>query len=228
MRRQYDAGGSHPLCSASLPRRKVKKAKCKNTRNTRRKEQHKAQLVDYPQRSCPCLKCFIKPWWLFKETCSLPCAQLLCHDNHLHPHTSVTAHACYLHLLQRQIKCKGLTALIHFHNLCSIFFKLSIKRHLLSCGRDVFFLEKKLLWPCGWNWDVIPDCAAVSPSCTQTQRNIYVEICEIQHRVATRVRKRELCVHACSRAVSQDQHHPGTMLLPHKRFRGFHRCEFFL
>lgn len=89
------------------------------------------------------------------------------------------------------------------------------------------FLEKKLLWPCGWNWDVIPDYAAVSPSCTQTQRNIYVEICEIRHRVAARVRKRELCVHVCSRAVSQDQHHPGTMLLPHQRFRGFQRCIFF-
>lgn len=34
------------------------------------------------------------------------------------------------------------------------------------------------------HWDVIPECSAVSPLCTQMQRNIYVEICEIRHRVA--------------------------------------------
>lgn len=84
------------------------------------------------------------------------------------------------------------------------------------------FLEK-LLWLCGWNWDVIPDYAAVSPSCTQTQRNIYVEICEIQHRVAPGSGDVS-CV--CMPAVSQDQHHPETMLVLHKRFRGFHWCIF--
>lgn len=42
----------------------------------------------------------------------------------------------------------------------------------------------------------------------------------------TWVRRRELCVHACSQAVYQDQHHPGTMLVLHKRFRGFHWCIF--
>lgn len=45
------------------------------------------------------------------------------------------------------------------------------------------------------HWDVIPDCSAVSPSCTQMQRNIYVEICEIRHRVAPRVTTRELYMH---------------------------------
>lgn len=34
------------------------------------------------------------------------------------------------------------------------------------------------------HWDVIPEYSAVTPSCTQTQRNIYVEICKIRHRVA--------------------------------------------
>lgn len=60
------------------------------------------------------------------------------------------------------------------------------------------------------HWDVIPDRSAVSPSCAQAQRNLYVEICEIRHRVAAGSRHMNcVCRLTSSERVSGQGHESG-------------------
>lgn len=58
------------------------------------------------------------------------------------------------------------------------------------------------------HWDVIPDPSAVSPSCAQARRNVYVEICETRHRVVPGSQHMNcLCTHVAKQVECMEAVH---------------------
>lgn len=133
MRRQYDAGGPHPPCSISLPRRKVKKQNAPTQRTLTKRNNTKLYWCIIPSTHAP-FKAFYKALVPFQGNLLGPlCATTVSWQP---PSTSHLRNCSCLLFSPSTAKANKVRQIISI--IYAAFIKWSIKRQLFLQARCVF------------------------------------------------------------------------------------------